>query len=167
MKKNGWIFLLMVLSFVANAGGQVRNLNTYIGAGVGASTDAFYNETVASGKAFAGVAYNTYSALEASYAYLGSYSNGQVSENAVALSVVGFAPLMDSLSLVIRAGYYYYQLSTSSTTLNGSDITYGLGLKYNFDYRNAVRAEWERYSNLVNSDIDMFTVSYSYRFGIQ
>jgi len=169
MKKSGWILALMLFTSVSIAAERVRNLNTYIGAGVGTSKDEildkFYNETVASGKIFAGLAYNTFSGFEASYAFLGSFANNQIKQEAVALNLVGFVPLTESFSLVAKAGIYYYRLDVSGTTTNDNELTYGLGLKYNFNYRNAVRGEWERYNNLGGSDVDMFSVSYSYRFG--
>ncbi len=167
--KPGWILALILFASVANAGERVRNLNTYIGAGVGTSKDEildqFYNETVASGKIFSGLSYNTFSGLEASYAYLGSFANNQVTQEALALNLVAFAPVSESISIVAKAGIYYYRLDVSGVKTNDNELTYGLGLKYNFDYRNAIRGEWERYKNLGGSDVDMYSVSYSYRFG--
>ncbi len=169
MKKFEWVLLLMLFTLATNAAETVRNLNTYVGAGVGTSKDEildkFYNETVTSGKLFAGLSYNTYSGIEASYAYLGSFANNQITEEAVALSLVAFAPVSESISIVARAGMYYYRLKGTSTTSYDNNLTYGLGLKYNFDYRNAIRGEWERYKNLGGSDVDMYSISYSYRFG--
>lgn len=169
MKKVEWFLLLMLFASVTNAAETVRNLNTYVGAGVGTSKDEildkFYNETVASGKLFAGLSYNTYSGIEASYAYLGSFANNQITEEAVALNLVAFAPVSESISIVAKAGMYYYRLNASSATSYDSEVTYGLGLKYNLDYRNAIRGEWELYKNLGGSDVDMYSISYSYRFG--
>ena len=170
MKKLGWVLTLILSISVATAAEKVRNLNTYIGAGAGVSKDEildqFYNETVASGKLFAGLAYNTYSGIEASYAYLGSFANNNVKQEALALNLAAFAPLTESFRLIAKAGIYYYRLDVSGTKTNDSDLTYGLGLKYNFDFCNAIRAEWERYKNLGGSDVDMYSVSYSYRFGL-
>ncbi len=169
MKKFEWVLLLMLFASTTNAAETVRNLNTYVGAGVGISKDEvldkFYNETVTSGKLFAGLSYNTYSGIEASYAYLGSFADNQVTEEAVALNLVAFAPVSESISIVAKLGMYYYRLDVSSATSYDSDLTYGLGLKYNFDYRNSIRGELERYKNLGGSDVDMYSISYSYRFG--
>ncbi|VAX05365.1 hypothetical protein MNBD_GAMMA25-1203 [hydrothermal vent metagenome] len=169
MKKLGWFIVLVLISSASMAVEKVRNLNTYLGGGVGVSKDVildkFYNETVVSGKIFAGATYNTFSALEVSYAYLGSFANGNVKEHAVALNLVAFAPLTDAFRLIAKAGMYYYQLDVSGTKTNDNEITYGLGLKYNVDYHHAIRGEWERYKSLGGSDVDMYSVSYSLRFG--
>ncbi len=177
MKTSGWILALILFASMANAAERVRNLNTYIGAGVGTSKDEildkFYNETVASGKIFGGLAYNTFSGFEVSYAYLGNFANSQIQQHATALNLVAFVPITKNIRLVAKGGIYYYQLDVSTTNTgtsinvseNGNELTYGLGLKYNFDYRNAIRGEWERYSNLGGGDVDMYSLSYSYRFG--
>ncbi len=169
MKKFEWVLLLMFFTLTTNAAEKVRNLNTYVGAGVGVSKDEildkFYNETVTAGKLFAGLSYNTYSGIEASYAYLGSFANNQITEEAVALNLVAFAPVSESISIVAKAGMYYYRLKGASATSYDSNLTYGLGLKYNFNYRNAIRGEWESYKNLGGSDVNMYSISYSYRFG--
>ncbi len=167
MMKFGWVLALILFASVANAAERVRNLNTYIGAGVGASKDEILDESAAAGKLFAGLTYNTFSGLEASYAHLGSIANNQVTADATALNLVVFAPLTESLRLLAKAGIYYYQLDSYGVKSNDNELTYGLGLKYNFDYRNAIRGEWERYSHLGGGDVDMYSVSYSYRFGRQ
>lgn len=169
MEKFEWILLLLLLSSVSTAAEGTKNLNTYIGAGAGVSKDhilsQYYNETVTSGKLFAGLAYNTYSGLEASYTYLGSFANNQVKEDALALNVAAFVPLAENIRMIVKGGIYYYKLDVSSTVTYDSDITYGIGLKYNLDDRSALRGEWERYKNLGGSDVDMLSLSYSYRFG--
>ena len=178
MKKYLPVVLASLLS-TASVAGEMKNLNTYIGAGAGISKDEildrYYNETIAAGKLFAGITYNTYSGLEASYAYLGNFANSQIQQQALALNLAAFIPLIENLRLIAKGGIYYYQLDVSSSSTgtsinssdNGNNLTFGLGLKYNFDYRNALRAEWERYKDLGGSDVDMYSVSYSYRFGRQ
>ncbi len=169
MKKLGWLLPLLLLSSMPTSAEGIKNLNTYIGAGAGITKDhtlsKLYNETVTSGKLFAGVAYNAYSGIEASYVSLGSFANNQVKENALAFDVVAFVPLTDSIRLIVKGGVYYYKLDVSSVVTRDNDVTYGFGLKYNFNYRSALRSEWERYRNLGGSDVDMFSISYSYRFG--
>ncbi|VAX12519.1 hypothetical protein MNBD_GAMMA24-2739 [hydrothermal vent metagenome] len=169
MKKLGWVLPLLLLSSMSNAAQEVKNLNTYIGGGAGITKDhilsQYYNETVTSGKLFAGMAYNTYSGIEASYAYLGSFANDQVTEDALAFNLVAFVPLAENIRMIVKGGIYYYKLDVSSTVTDDNDITYGIGLKYNLDYHSALRGEWERYKNLGGSDVDMLSLSYSYRFG--
>jgi len=169
MTKFGWVLALALFASVANAAERVRNLNAYVGGGAGISKDEildeFYNETVASAKVFGGLTYNSFSGIEASYAYLGSFANNQITQQALALNLVAFIPIFDSFRIIAKGGMYYYNLDVSGTKTNSNELTYGLGLKYNFNYRNAIRGEWERYKNLGGSDVDMYSVSYSYRFG--
>lgn len=47
---------------------------------------------------------------------------------------------------------------------NDSDLTYGLGLKYNFTHRSVLCMEWVRYKNPGGSDADMASIGFSYHF---
>lgn len=71
------------------------------------------------------------------------------------VSVVGTIPVSRSFSLYGKAGIFHwdadYQLPpgfTGPADANGSDYTYGLGVKYNFTRSFALRLEWQRYDDV-------------------
>jgi OOP family OmpA-OmpF porin len=153
-------------------------------------------ETDIGWKLFAGYQINRYAAVEAGYYDLGKASfNGQFAvaippilagtptsvslrSDAFALSAVGNLPLANSgFALVGRLGVAHAKshadvtvgLTGGTISENSTELTYGLGLRYNFTPEIAVRAEWERFrvggSNVGGkSDVDLFSLNALYRF---
>lgn len=48
---------------------------------------------------------------------------------------------------------------------HGAESMYGVGVEYRFRNRVAVRGEWERFTDVVDTDMNLLSVSLSYRFG--
>jgi OOP family OmpA-OmpF porin len=147
-------------------------------------------------KLFAGYQFNRYAAIEAGYVDLGKASfTGTLAipippfpagtaatlsqkSKAYTVSAVGSLPLGSSdFALIGRVGVAYAK-ATADVALGGAvasvsdettELTYGLGLRYDITRNIAVRAEWERFrvggSNLGGkNDVDLFTLNGFYRF---
>lgn len=167
----------------------------YLGAGVGASeskidTAGFtgsVDESDTGWKIFGGYQFSRHFAVEAGYYDLGKLSfggtvggtaiSGNFDSTAIGLSLVGILPVGNNFSLLGRLGVSYGEqegsVTVGATTGTASDetteLTYGLGLRYDFGRNVMVRAQWERFrvggSNVGGkNDVDLYSVDLGYRF---
>ena len=148
-------------------------------------------------KLFAGYQFNKYIGLEGGYYDLGKASfagtlataippfpagtaaSVNLKSKAYALSAVGTLPLgRSAFSLTARLGIAYSEAdadvrlgagATASSSDDATELTYGLGVRYDVTRSFSVRGEWERFriggSNIGDkSDVDLFTLNAYYRF---
>jgi len=128
------------------------------------------------GKVFAGWRFHRYFAAELSYLDFGKARlagtvpggsvEGTTTAKAAGLSLVGFIPVGDQLSLFGRLGGLQTQ---TNATLNGAgqpsrdetEIHTGIGGLYQLGRRWALRAEYERASDI---KVDLISLGVQYRF---
>lgn len=87
---------------------------------------------------------------------------------------VGTIPLVDKLSAYGKLGAFAWDAKASvlgvSVKENGTDLTIGLGFKYDFTKSIAGRVEWQRYNDIGNnatigvSDVDLYSVGVVFKF---
>lgn len=99
------------------------------------------------------------------------------------LSLVGIVPLSQNFSLLGKAGvcrwddrFRGWEVSSlpgspptpypDTPQSKGTDLTYGLGLRYDFTRNLGLRAEWERFENVTHdrSSADLWSLSLQYSF---
>lgn len=95
------------------------------------------------------------------------------------LSAIGYWPIADQFSVFGRLGFYNSEVKATGSGASGkkttTDLTYGLGVQYDFTRNFGVRGEWQRYSDMKaredsppptegKSDVDVLGVSLIYRF---
>ena len=86
---------------------------------------------------------------------------------------MGIIPFKNNFAFFGKAGLLSWDadvtLIDSSGTRDadddGTDSMYGVGVAYRFRNRIAVRAEWERFTDIVDQDMDLLSVGVSYTFG--
>lgn len=142
-------------------------------------------------KVFGGYQFNPNLAVELAYVGLGKVTAngviGGVPVNAEAegegweVSVVGKFPFSQTFSILGRIGAFHWEVDATATAgvpalarvtanANGTDLTYGLGLEYNFSRTISGRLEWQRFNSVGDtsttggSDVDLFTVGVAVRF---
>jgi OOP family OmpA-OmpF porin len=165
----------------------------YIGGSIGQSKvdfcgDAFpganCDEKDTTWKVFAGYQINRNFALELGYIDLGEVSvsdpTGRIGLAATAWEFVGIGsiPIADRFFFFGKIGLYRAEteLNAAAGTLvvnadeSNTDLTFGLGLRYDFTRNLGVRLEWQRYSDvkgpsiLDEGDIDVMSVGVIWRF---
>jgi OOP family OmpA-OmpF porin len=167
----------------------------YIGGGLGQSkfkgacdgvsgTGVSCDDKDTSFKIFGGYQLNRNFAGELGYTDLGKAKasgpggSTELSATAWELSAVGLFPVMDALSIFGRLGGYWGEGKLSGSGASGSktttNLTFGLGLQYDFTKNLGVRGEWQRYSKVKvkddasgtedSGDIDVLGISVLYRF---
>ncbi|MFO7542455.1 MAG: outer membrane beta-barrel protein [Thiobacillus sp.] len=113
----------------------------------------------------------------------GSYAANASSEATTwGLTALGILPLTDKFSAFAKLGFHRWDVdgnvaatATDSGVVaslaetfsdSGTDLTYGLGAKYNITKDWAVRAEWERFKlkGDIDTDVDLASISMQFAF---
>jgi len=132
-------------------------------------------------RVFGGYQFNKHFGVELGYATLGEATvnePGVVSTfeaKAFDLVAVGTLPINEQFSVFGKLGMYKGDLDASDTTgaslsESSTDMTYGIGVQYNFNKNLGIRAEWQQYKALGNkdtigeSDVDVMSIGVVYRF---
>ncbi|HEV3008459.1 MAG TPA: porin family protein [Burkholderiales bacterium] len=137
-------------------------------------------------KLFSGYMFTPYAGIESAYVHLGDVtysgqfdnqfgsqpvSGGKVDATGFTISLLGSYSLTQELSLLGKLGIFIWEWRASDTTSgqpfstaeDGSDLSFGLGLRYSFARKWAVRAEWERFQ-LDDADADLLSIGLVWRF---
>ena len=132
-------------------------------------------------KVFGGYKFNRYFAVEGGSVDFGQSDLDSLFINVNTLEIVpgtlvvkidGFFvsgllewPLGNSFSLFTKLGMIYWDIEFGVTDIvendalvgdedeNGTDLFYGLGAQYNFTNQFGIRAEWEKFNNIGESEI--------------
>ncbi|HXM83844.1 MAG TPA: outer membrane beta-barrel protein [Burkholderiales bacterium] len=107
----------------------------------------------------------------------GPGGSAEIKSNAWDLTAIGAFPLANQFSIFGRLGFYRAETKLSgagSGKKDTTDLTYGLGVQYDFARNFGVRGEWQRYRAIKarndatgiegKSDVDVLGVSLIYRF---
>ena len=145
------------------------------------------DDTDTATKLFGGYKFNQNFAVELGYTDLGKGSAGypglslKWKANTWDILAVGILPINQQFSVLGKIGMANWSLDmdydlsmvalgSGSESASGSDITYALGVQYDFTNQFGVRAEWQTYSNVGDqnttgqTDIDVIGVSALFRF---
>ena len=138
-------------------------------------------------KIFGGYMFNRHFGLEVAYVDLGevSYSGtftdpdgtvpvtgGKVEVAGVNLSAIGAVPVTEQFSVFGKLGFLFWDAEANDTTDgqpfsaqdDGADLSFGVGLGYNFTRNLGVRAEWEMFQNVSDADVSLVSVGLLWRF---
>lgn len=143
-------------------------------------------------KILGGYQVNPYFGVEASWVDLGEYSikaevgganPGQVKSKldlsgAFNLGVTAGYPFTDRLSAFAKIGAVFWDADVESTASlafgtasskdddDGTDLSFGLGIRYYVTDHIALRADWDRYQigGDADTDVDLWSVAVQYKF---
>ena len=184
---------LGIFSVVAVAGfsapASAQDMGFYIGATFGSATQDGQCEGTPAGfscddkdsawRILGGYQFNRNLAIELGYHNLGeaSASGGGVTVTdevtAWELLAVGSFPLANQFSLYGKLGMYRGEVErtvtlgglSASADESGTEFTFGLGARYDFMPNLGVRAEWQRYMDLLpDVDVDVLSIGLIFRF---
>ena len=121
---------------------------------------------------FGGYQFNRNLAAELGYHRLGSFSSpgGDVDAKAWELVGLGSWPITDQFSVYGKLGGYRGKLDGAGHSETNTDLTYGLGLQWDFTRNVGVRGEWQRYPKMGgggfgrDTDLDVLRVAALWRF---
>jgi OOP family OmpA-OmpF porin len=182
----------------ATLGASNANINHEVVPVTGATSSVFLTDSRDPGfKVFAGYQVNPYFAVEGGFAWLGEFqattqvtapTSGALSADirviGLYVDAVGMLPLFERFAAFAKAGVLLSEVRTTRSTygtvtpapgLNATDSTdrpnlsYGLGLQYDFRKNASMRFVWERYIDVGNANtgefnIDLYSGGLLFRF---
>lgn len=161
-----------------------------------ATASATSDETDTAWKLFGGYQFTKNWAVEIAYVDLGTASvniattgttaqyKAEASGKGWSFAGVGTATVSDTLGVFGKLGAFNWELdytcgkvsgtgnpcTTPSASPSGTDLVYGIGMKYNFTKQTGLRVEWEQYKNIGDknktgeSDVDLISVGIQFKF---
>ncbi len=172
MNIRAWLSAGMILLLGATASplASAQDFSRYVGGSFGVS-DAHdrdvFNGTEEGWKLFGGAQLHKNIGLETAYIRLGDAVTSLIiaSLDGLAIEGVGIIPIGEKGAVFAKAGLFLWKAGfITLAPETGIDPTFGVGGQYAFGNNWAVRAEWERFSDVGNSDVDLFSASVLYRF---
>ena len=181
-----------VASTLLIAAGQA-SAQAYVGASIGQSDidDEITTGLITSGsvdgkdsafKVFGGYMFNRHFGIEGAYVDLGeaSYSGffgaatvtgGSVEVTGFNVSALGAYPINEQFSVFGKIGLFIWEAEASDTTggapfsatADGTDLSFGVGVGYNFTRNLGVRAEWEMFKT-DDADATLLSLGVLWRF---
>jgi OOP family OmpA-OmpF porin len=130
-------------------------------------------------KILGGYQFNRHFAVELGYTDLGEVSasgpggSASIESSAFELVAVGMMPIVDKFSIYGKLGMYRGETDASapgvSISESNTDLTFGIGVRYDFIRNLGVRAEWQKYTDvgggeIGEADVDVISVGIVYRF---
>lgn len=176
--RHAWISALALAGAVA-AGPAVAQdwaRDWYFGANGGqADPDESGIDDATGWKAYVGYKFNPYLGLQVGYDRLGEFDIEGTSEEADVsgwnLSAVGSWPIPPNPNVVLfgKVGAYAWTVDTdiadaALTDDDGTDLTFGVGAMYRLPNDIGLRAEWDRYQDVSETDVDFLSAGLSFGF---
>lgn len=161
---NKWLIALLGSAAMTLSAGALAQAQTgwYVGAEIGQSMidDDGIDEDDTAFKILGGYQLNRSFAVEGAYANL--FDKDGVEVTAWELVAVGKFPINNQFSVFGKLGFAMWEADAGAVDDDGTDLTYGIGVQYDFSPRLGVRAQWQRYD--VEVDLDLWTIGLVYRF---
>lgn len=132
----------------------------YIGASFGQSdVDVSGYDQADSYQIFGGMNLSQYFGVELAYTNLGEFDNKgaakTVEVDGFEVTAVGSLPVANSVALFGEAGLYAWNMDDSvSGSDDGTDLTYGVGVKFQVAPPLKLHVEYQRYDSISDGDID-------------
>jgi OOP family OmpA-OmpF porin len=188
----------MAVSAASMAQSRPADAGWYVGVSVGQSQQADTCEGIpgcddkdTAFKVFGGYQVNRNFAIEGGYTDLGKTNinvsgpggnlSANIKANAWEVVGVGILPVADRFALLGKIGLYRGEVEGTGSgvvlgipiSLSGkdtnTDLTFGVGAKFDITRNFAVRGEWQRYSSMggsevVETDVDVLSVGVTFKF---
>jgi len=179
-------------------GASDANMNADVVAVTGATSTNFVSDGRDPGvKVFAGYRFNPYFALEGGYAWLGEFQatnqvtapttgalNADIRVIGLFVDAVGMLPIGERFAAFAKVGVLGSETRTFRSTsgavtpapgsntnasVDEMNLSYGLGVQYDFAKNVTLRAEWQRYVNVGDAntgefDLNLYSVGLLFRF---
>jgi OOP family OmpA-OmpF porin len=198
-KSLSWIGIAAVLSCAA-PGAFAQDAGFYVGGALGQSSfkDACGGDPTllvlscddkdSAWKIFGGYQFNKNFGAEVGYVDLGKATGSlivlglpggaSIKAKGFEFMGVGTLPFTDKISGYAKAGLFRWDVDADayvsflpvSTSDNGTDFTFGLGVKYDFTKNIGARLEYQRYNDVGSdtttgqADIDLWSIGIVYKF---
>ena len=139
----------------------------YLGASIGQASYSELDDSDIGFKLFAGISLNELVSVELGWVDFGSVESvgATVDASALYLGIVGSYELQNDLSLYGKLGFSSWDADLKANTVtaseSGSDVTFGLGLNYQFSGHAGMQFSVDQYP-LDDEDVTMFAIGIKY-----
>jgi OOP family OmpA-OmpF porin len=161
-------FLLAVPSVGMAQGMTGPDSGWYVGGNLGQSDFKEAGEKDTAFKVLGGYQINRNWGAEVGYTDFGKVtaSGVDLKGNALELVGVGTLPINDKFSVYGKAGFARGEIKATGSSDDSVELTYGIGVQYNFSPVFGIRGEWQKYPDVGNgaTDVDVMSVGVVYRF---
>ena len=131
----------------------------YIGAEVG-QTDLDGGDDDIGFKLLGGYRFHRNVAAEVGYGML--YDKGGAKVTALEVVALGMFPINDQFSIIGKLGFANVDVEVAGASDDKTELTWGLGVQYDFNRNLGVRALWQRYET--DNAVDYLAVGVTWRF---
>ena len=162
MKKNWIVSMLGAAALAVSAGAYAQQPATtgfYIGAEVG-NTDLDGADDDIGFKLLGGYQFHRNIAAELGYGML--YDKGGAEVTAIELVAVGMFPIANQLSIIGKLGFANVDVEVAGASDDKTELTWGLGVQYDFSRNLGVRALFQRYET--DNSADFIAVGVTWKF---
>jgi OOP family OmpA-OmpF porin len=130
----------------------------YIGADIGQADFGADEDTTF--KLYGGYQINRHFAAEVGYGML--YDKGGSEGTALELVAVGIFPITNQFSVYGKLGLASVEQDFPGGSDDGTELTYGFGVQFDFTPKIGVRGQWQRYDT--DREVDVLSVGVVFRF---
>jgi len=158
MTKKWLVAMLGSAALTLSAGALAQQATVpgfYIGADVGQAD--FGSEEDTAFKLIGGYQFHRNIAAEIGYGML--FDKGGVEVTSLEAVAVGIFPVMEQLSVIGKLGFANIDAEPGG---DSTDLTFGVGLQYDFTRNLGDRAQWQRYNS--DAEVDLLSIGIVYRF---
>jgi len=162
MNKNWMVSMLGAAALAVSAGAYAQQPATtgfYIGAEVG-NTDLDGADDDIGFKLLGGYQFHRNIAAELGYGML--YDKGGAEVTAIELVAVGMFPIANQLSIIGKLGFANVDVEVAGASDDKTELTWGLGVQYDFSRNLGVRALFQRYET--DNSADFIAVGVTWKF---
>jgi len=161
MSKKCLIAILSAAAMAVSTGAlaQAAMQGFYVGAEVG-KTDVSGADDDIGFKILGGYKFHPNVAAEVGYGML--YDKNSVEVTALEVVALGMFPIANQLSLIGKLGLANVDVETPGASDDKTELTWGVGVQYDFSRNLGLRALWQRYET--DEAIDYLAVGVTWRF---
>lgn len=168
MKKRIVKSILLAALVAISAPVAVAEPTLYLGGGIGsASTDRSGYDNAGSSRFFVGANAEGFG-LELAYVNLGRFKQSSINNYSVdgaQLNAIGELFLSKGLNGYGSFGFYNWDLEDNLTADDsGTTLTFGVGMKVMMGKNLSVRGGWDRYQDIADTKVDLFSLNGIFQF---
>ena len=161
MTKKWLVSMIGAAAMAVSAGALAQSTTTglYIGAEAG-NTDVSGADDDIGFKLLGGYRFHPNIAAEVGYGML--YDKDDVEVTALEFVALGMFPINNQFSILGKLGLANVEVDTRFGSEDKTELTWGLGVQFDFNRNLGVRALWQRYET--DEAVDFLAVGVTYKF---
>ena len=161
MTNKKWIAAMLGAAAMAmSAGAMAQKMDSgwYVGADIGQADIGDEDDT--GFRVLAGYKINRTFAAEIGYSSL--FDKGDVEATAIELVGIGSFPITNQFSVFGKLGFANVDVEVAGESEDKTELTYGIGVQYDFSPKLGVRAQWQRYDTEEEADVMSLGIVYKF-----